>query len=147
MSHSRIIQVSKERVEENERLDSSCLEINELLHEIDGVDYIMEPESSREKELDWLKAQLDKIGFALNGEEITVGKDETFLSDWREKAVEVAENFDLWRMKEVASGVYFCAFYIYDEEFGYLMPLWEWAKQVLGNEQTYYVGGIIDYHY
>lgn len=147
MSHSRIIQVSKERVEENERLDSSCLEINELLYEIDGADYIMEPESSREKELDWLKAQLDKIGFALNGEEITVGKDETFLSDWREKAVEVAENFDLWRMKEVASGVYFCAFYIYDEEFGYLMPLWEWAKQVLGNEQTYYVGGIIDYHY
>lgn len=147
MSHSRIIQVSKERVEENERLDSSCLEINELLHEIDGADYIMEPESSREKELDRLKAQLDKIGFALNGEEITVGKDETFLSDWREKAVEVAENFDLWRMKEVASGVYFCAFYIYDEEFGYLMPLWEWAKQVLGNEQKYYVGGIIDYHY
>lgn len=147
MSHSRIIQVSKERVEENERLDSSCLEINELLHEIDGVDYIMEPESSREKELDRLKAQLDKIGFALNGEEITVGKDETFLSDWREKAIEVAEEFSLWKMKEVASGVYFCAFYIYDEEFGYLMPLWEWAKQVLGNEQTYYVGGIIDYHY
>lgn len=134
MSHSRIIQVSKERVEENERLDSSCLEINELLHEIDGVDYIMEPESSREKELDRLKAQLDKIGFALDGEEITVGKDETFLSDWREKAVEIAEEFDLYKMKEVASGVYFCAFYIYDEEFGYLMPLWEWAKQVLGNE-------------
>lgn len=147
MSHSRIIQVSKERVEENERLDSSSLELDELLREIGGVDYVMEPDSSREVELDWLKEELNKVGFALNGEEITVGKDETFLSDWREKAVEVAENFDLWKMKEVASGVYFCAFYIYDAEFGYLMSLWAWAKQVLGNEQTYYVGGIIDYHY
>lgn len=146
MSHSRIIQVSKERVEENERLDSSSLELDELLHEIDGVDYVMEPDSSREVELDWLKEELDKVGFALNGEEITVGKDETFLSDWREKAIEIAEEFSLWKMKEVASGVYFSAFYIYDEEFGYLMPLWEWAKQVLGNDQTYYVGGIIDYH-
>lgn len=146
MSHSRIIQVSKERVEENERLDSSSLELDELLHEIDGVDYVMEPDSSREVELDWLKEQLEKVGFALNGEEITVGKDETFLSDWREKAVEIAEEFSLWRLKEVASGVFFSAFYIYDEEFGYLMPLWEWARQVLGNEQTYYVGGIIDYH-
>lgn len=38
MSHSRIIQVSKERVEENERLDSSSLELDELLREIGGVD-------------------------------------------------------------------------------------------------------------
>lgn len=147
MSHSRIIQVSKERVEENERLNSSSLELYELLHEIDGVDYVMEPDSSREVELDWLKEQLDKVGFTLDGEKITVGKDETFLSDWREKAVEVAEEFNLWKMKEVASGVHFCDFYIYDEEFGYLMPLWEWARRVLGNEQTYYVGGIIDYHF
>lgn len=147
MSHSRIIQVSKERVEENERLDSSSLELDELLHEIDGVDYVMEPDSSREVELDWLKEELDKVGFALDGEKITVGKDETFLSDWREKAVEIAEEFSLWKLKEVASGVFFSAFYIYDEEFGYLMPLWAWARQVLGNEQTYYVGGIIDYHY
>ena len=147
MSHSRIIQVSKERVEENERLNSSSLEIEESLHEIDGVDYVMEPDSSREVELDWLKEQLDKVGFTLDGEKITVGKDETFLSDWREKAIEVAEEFSLWKMKEVASGVYFCAFYIYDAEFGYLMPLWEWEKQLLGNDQTYYVGGIIDYHY
>ena len=147
MSHSRIIQVSKERVEENERLDSSSLELDELLHEIDGVDYVMEPDSLREVELDWLKEQLDKVGFTLDGEKITVGKDETFLSDWREKAVEIAEEFSLWKLKEVASGVFFSAFYIYDEEFGYLMPLWEWARQVLGNEQTYYVGGITDYHY
>lgn len=147
MSHSRIIQVTKERVEEDERLNSSSSEINECLQEINGVDYVTEPDSSREEELKWLKVQLDKVGFTLNGEEITVGKDETFLSDWREKAVEVAENFDLWKMKEVASGVYFSAFYIYDEEFGYLMPLWAWAKDVLGTEQTYYVGGIIDYHY
>lgn len=147
MSHSRIIQVSKERIEENERLNSSSLEIEESLHEIDGVDYVMEPDSSREVELDWLKEQLDKVGFTLDGEKITVGKDETFLSDWREKAVEIAEEFSLWKMKEVASGACFCAFYIYDEEFGYLMPLWAWARQVLGNEHTYYVGGIIDYHY
>ena len=147
MSHSRIIQVSKEKLRKNERLNSSSLEIEERLHEIDGADYVTDIESSREEELDWLKAQLDKVGFTLDGKKITVGKEETFLSDWRKKAVEVAEDFDLWRMKKVASGVFFSAFYIYDEEFGYLMPLWAWAKQVLGNEQTYYVGGIVDYHF
>lgn len=39
MSHSRIIQVSKERVEEDERLNSSSSEIYERLQEINGVDY------------------------------------------------------------------------------------------------------------
>lgn len=147
MSHSRIIQVSKNIVNENDRMRSSNFDMDVILRVVDGVDYVTEPDSSREEELKWFKEQLERVGFTLDGEEITVGKDETFLSDWREKAVEVAENFDLWKMKEVASGVYFSAFFIYDEEFGYLMPLWAWAKQVLGNERTYYVGGIIDYHY
>lgn len=147
MSHSRIIQVSKNRVNENDRMRSSNFDMDVILRVVDGVDYVTEPDSPREEELKWFKEQLERVGFTLDGEEITVGKDKSFISDWREKAVEVAENFDLWRMKEVASGVYFCAFIIYDEEFGYLMPLWEWAKQVLGNEQKYYVGGIIDYHY
>ena len=147
MSHSRIIQVSKNIVNEKDRMRSSNFDMDVILRVVDGVDYVTEPDSSREEELKWFKEQLERVGFTLDGEEITVGKDETFLSDWREKAVEVAENFDLWKMKEVASGVYFSAFYIYDEEFGHLMPLWAWAKQVLGNEQTYYVGGIIDYHY
>lgn len=147
MSHSRIIQVSKNIVNENDRMRSSNFDMDVILRVVDGVDYVTESDSSREEELKWFKEQLERVGFTLDGEEITVGKDETFLSDWREKAVEVAENFDLWKMKEVASGVYFSAFFIYDEEFGYLMPLWAWAKQVLGNEQTYYVGGIIDYHY
>lgn len=147
MSHSRIIQVSKNIVNEKDRMRSSNFDMDVILRVVDGVDYVTEPDSSREEELKWFKEQLERVGFTLDGEEITVGKDETFLSDWREKAVEVAENFDLWKMKEVASGVYFSAFFIYDEEFGYLMPLWAWAKQVLGNEQTYYVGGIIDYHY
>lgn len=147
MSHSRIIQVSKNIVNEKDRMRSSNFDMDVILRVVDGVDYVTEPDSSREEELKWFKEQLERVGFTLNGEEITVGKDETFLSDWREKAVEVAENFDLWKMKEVASGVYFSAFYIYDEEFGYLMPLWAWAKDVLGTEQTYYVGGIIDYHY
>lgn len=147
MSHSRIIQVSKNIVNENDRMRSSNFDMDVILRVVDGVDYVTETDSPREEELKWFKEQLERVGFTLDGEEITVGKDETFLSDWREKAVEIAEEFDLYKMKEVASGVYFCAFVIYDEEFGHLMPLWAWAKQVIGNEQTYYVGGIIDYHY
>lgn len=147
MSHSRIIQVSKNIVNENDRMRSSNFDMDVILRVVDGVDYVTEPDSSREEELKWFKEQLERVGFTLDGEEITVGKDETFLSDWREKAVEIAEEFDLYKMKEVASGVYFCAFYIYDDEIGYPMPLWAWAKDVLGTEQTYYVGGIIDYHF
>lgn len=147
MSHSRIIQVSKNIVKEKDRMRSSNFDMDVILRVVDGVDYVTEPDSPREEELKWFKEQLERVGFTLNDEEITVGKDESFISDWREKAVEVAKDFDLWKMKEVASGAYFCAFVIYDDEIGYPMPLWAWAKQVLGNEQTYYVGGIIDYHY
>lgn len=147
MSHSRIIQVSKNIVNENNRMRSSNFDMDVILCVVDGVDYITDPDSSREEELKWLKVQLDKIGFTLDGEKITVGKDDSFIDEWKEKAVEIAEEFDLCKMKEVASGVYFCAFYIYDDEIGYPMPLWAWAKRVLGNERTYYVGGIIDYHF
>lgn len=147
MSHSRIIQVSKNIVNKNDRMRSSNFDMDVILRVVDGVDYITDPDTSREEELKWLKVQLDKIGFTLDGEKITVGKDNFFIDEWKDKAVEIAEEFDLCKMKEVASGVYFCAFYIYDNEIGYPMPLWAWGKRVLGNEQTYYVGGIIDYHF
>ena len=108
------------------------------------------PDSPREEELKWFKEQLKKVGFALDGEEITVGEDESFISDWREKAVEVAEDFDLWKMKAVASGAFFSGFFIYDEYYGYPVSLWKWAKDVIESRKevrNFYVGGIIDYHF
>ena len=99
MSHSRIIQVSKNIVNKNDRMRSSNFDMDVILRVVDGVDYITDPDTSREEELKWLKVQLDKIGFTLDGEKITVGKDNFFIDEWKDKAVEIAEEFDLCKMK------------------------------------------------
>lgn len=150
MAHSRIIQVNEERLSKNNHLTVEDFYDLELGNAIEGFDYATVPDSPREEELKWFKEQLEKVGFALDGEEITVGEDESFISDWREKAVEVAEDFDLWKMKAVASGAFFSGFFIYDKYYGYPVSLWKWAKDVIESRKevrNFYVGGIIDYHF
>ena len=150
MAHSRIIQVSEERLSKSNHLTVEDFYDLNLGDTIEGFDYATVPDSPREEELKWFKEQLERVGFTLNSEKITVGEDESFISDWREKAVEVAEDFDLWKMKAVATGVYFSGFLIYDEYYGYPVPLWKWAKDVMeerGEIESFYVGGIIDYHF
>lgn len=150
MAHSRIIQVNEEKLSKNNHLTVEVFCDLNLGNSIEGFDYAIAPDSPREEELKWFKEQLEGVGFTLDGEKITVGEDETFLSDWREKAVEVAEDFDLWKMKAVASGAFFSEFYIYDEYCGYPVSLWKWAKDVIESRKevrNFYVGGIIDYHF
>ena len=150
MSHSRIIQVSKKVISESEYTKVSDLDVEALQSEIQGIDYVCESDNSRREDLDWLKTQLEKIDFSLDGEKIITGTDSQFLSQWKEEAVEAAENLDLWKMNLIASGAHFNAFYILDEDYGYPVSLWRWAKDIVEENttnQTFYVGGIIDYHF
>ena len=150
MAHSRIFQVGSSPIKEDERLFAADFDSEDLGNEIDGFDYAAEPESSREEDLEWLRDALQKIGFSLNGEEITVGRNKSFIQEWREEAVRAAEKLDLWKMQKISNGLYFSSFYIYDEYYGYPVPLWKWAKDVMeerGEIEEFYVGGIIDYHF
>lgn len=146
MSHSRIIQVTKNRIEKSEWLKAANLDLELLRCEIDFIDYVVDAEN-REDDLKWLKEQLKRVGFSLKGKKILINDKTDFLDKWKETAIEAAEEFNLYKMQQIASGVYFSAFYIYDEDFGYPIPLWEWAKEVVWTGKTFYVGGIIDYHY
>lgn len=149
MSHSRIIQVSVERLNESDRMHASNFDEDMLRCEIDCFDYCVDS-SDRADDLEWFKEQLERVGFALDGDAITVGNDHSFLDKWKDEAVKAANEFDLYKMERLASGVYFSAFYIYDEYFGYPVPLWKWAKDVIEERreiEEFYVGGIIDYHF
>ena len=147
MSHSRIFQVSKNRVNENDRIKASDLALDVLSREIDYLDYVKDSESPRKEDLEWLKDQLKRVGFELKGEKILPSTDDSFLDEWRRECIKAAEELDLYEMARISSGIHFCSFYIYDKEFGYPKPLWVWAKDVLGTNQTFHIGGIIDYHY
>ena len=147
MSHSRIIQVSRNRVNETERMKADDLDVDMLRAEIDYFDYVIDSESSREDDMGWLKQELSRVGFALDGEKINIGTSDSFLKKWKEEAIKIAEEFDLYRMREIGSGSYFSRFYIFDEEIGYPISLWLWAKKMFGESKTYYVGAFFDYHF
>lgn len=146
MAHSRIIQVSVERVNESDRMRASDFDEGMLHDEMDCFDYCVDT-SNRADDLKWFKEQLERVGFALDGDTIIVGNDHSFLDKWRNEAVKAANELDLYKMRSIGSGVYFSNFYIYDEEFGYPVSLWAWAKDALERNPTFYVGGIIDYHF
>ena len=146
MVHSRIIQVTRERIDKSEWLKAADLDLCQLRGEIERIDYVSDTDD-REIELEWLRNQLERVGFTLDGENILSGCGTDFIERWRALSVEAAGELDLYKMKRLASGVYFSGFYIHDEDFGYPVPLWAWAKDVSGTNQTFYVGGIIDYHF
>ena len=147
MSHSRIIQVSRNIVNETERVKANDLDIDMLQREIEYLDYIVDSDETREDDLLWLKKGLEKIGFSLEGDKVITGTDTQFLSRWKEEAIKAAESLDLWKMQSIANGSNFSAFYILDEAYGYPISLWHWAKEVVNSGEEYFVGGIIDYHF
>ncbi|WP_333615708.1 hypothetical protein [Bacteroides pyogenes] len=150
MSHSLIIHVSSSLVLENERITADNLCFDTIQVEIPLMDYFKDSDSLREDDLKWIGAELAKVGFKLNREEITMTVDTSFIDKWKDATAKAADEFDLWKMKKVANGTAFSSMYVYEEENGYPKPLWEWAYDyhTLGKgEVKLYVGGIIDYHF
>lgn len=76
MSHSRIIQVSRNRAK-GMKVDG--LNIDMLRAEIDNLDYVIDSDSSREEDMEWLKQELSRVGFSLDGEKINIGTSDSFL--------------------------------------------------------------------
>ncbi len=147
MSHSRIIQISRNRVNEADRVKASDLNADMLRSEIECFDYVTESDDTRENDLLWLKNELEKIGFSLDGDKVIIGTNTKFLSRWKEEAVKVSEDLELSKLRSIANGAYFSAFYILDEDYGYPVSLWRWAKDTIGTNKESYVGGILDYHF
>ena len=82
MSHSRIIQVTKNRIEKSEWLKAANLDLELLRCEIDFIDYVVDAEN-REDDLKWLKEQLKRVGFSLKGKKILINDKTDFLDKWK----------------------------------------------------------------
>ena len=82
MSHSRIIQVSRNRAK-GMKVDG--LNIDMLRAEIDNLDYVIDSDSSREEDMEWLKQELSRVGFSLDGEKINIGTSDSFLKNGKKK--------------------------------------------------------------
>src|SRR3712207_7771051 len=79
MSHSLIIHVSSSLVLENERITADNLCFDTIQVEIPLMDYFKDSDSLREDDLKWIGAELAKVGFKLNREEITMTVDTSFI--------------------------------------------------------------------
>jgi hypothetical protein len=150
MSHSRIYEVRTRKVVEEERITKFDYDFDKLHVEIPMMDYFLNSEAPREDDLEWLSQELERIGFPMDRDEITIGEDTAFLDEWKDAASDATEDLDLWKMRQIASGVYFSDMYIHDADNGAPIPLWAWAKDKIDSGEqgrTYYVGGILDYHF
>lgn len=153
MSHSRIIQVSTSPIKADERHFANDYDFERFQAEIPMMDYFKESSDEREADLTWFGEELQKLGFSLSEETISINPDKLdsdFIRVWKAAAIDAAEKFDISEMYRIARGEYFCSMYVYDMDDGFPKPLWQWAYDVLElcpKDTKYYVGGFLDYHF
>ncbi len=152
--HSRIYQITKNPIDEDERLYSSI--VPEWFCNV-IADYV-DDGCNRDDDIGWLKRTLGDI-VSVDGEKFTFSSDVTgFFSNRHKAFVEAAEKLSKMPLEDFAS-YKDCAFVrnlnnAYSDEYGFyvydddecLDTLEDFMRRVSGGE-TYYIGGIVDYHF
>lgn len=153
--HSRIFQIEKEVVPEEERIDSDCVPewfTNSV------ADYTSD-DCSREDDIDWLMtAALGDIA-TVDGDKLTFSSDvRRYFKEKHEAFIKAAEKLSgttfedfvsshsvdsaLFNLREAYSDRY--GFYVYCDD-GFLDTLDNFMRLVKDGE-TYFIGGVVDYH-
>lgn len=153
--HSRIFQIEKEVVPEEERIDSDCIPewfTNSV------ADYTSD-DCSREDDIDWLMtAALGDIA-TVDGDKLTFSSDvRRYFKEKHEAFIKAAEKLSgttfedfvsshsvdstLFNLREAYSDRY--GFYVYCDG-GFLDTLDNFMRLVKDGE-TYFIGGVVDYH-
>ena len=152
--HSRIYQITRNPVDEDVRLCSN--DIPEWFY-TSIADYV-DDECNRDGDIEWLSRSLKDVA-SINGDKITFASDisayfekkyEAFIKAANELAATPFENFASYKdsaiireLNSAYSDEY--GFYVYDDD-EYLDTIENFMRGVNGGE-TYYVGGIVDYHF
>lgn len=153
--HSRIFQIEREAMTEDEYIDSDSIPewfTNSV------ADYTSDA-CSRENDIDWLMvAALGNIA-TIDGDKLTFSSDvRRYFKEKHEAFIKAAEKlstttFDdfvssysvdsvLFNLREAYSDRY--GFYVYSDD-GFLDTLDNFMRQVKDGE-TYFIGGVVDYH-
>lgn len=153
--HSRIFQIEKELVQEDEYIISADIPewfTNSLADYVDG-------DCDREDDIDWLMTCSIGNFTVRDGNKLTFTSDVSgYFKDKYEAFIKASQelnkvSFDdfvsdrgiysiLYNLKEAYNDKY--SFYVYSD--WELHTLDEWLRQVKPGE-TYYIGGVIDYHF
>lgn len=153
--HSRIFQIEREALTEDEYIDSDSIPewfTNSV------ADYTSDA-CSREDDIDWLMvAALGDIA-TIDGNKLTFSSDvRKYFKEKHEAFIKAAEKLSgttfedfvhsysvdsvLFNLKEAYSDRY--GFYVYSDD-GFLDTLDNFMRQVKDGE-TYFIGGVVDYH-
>ncbi len=153
--HSRIFQIEKEVVPEDEYIISADIPewfTNSL------ADYV-DDDCDREDDIDWLMTCSIGNFAARDGDKLTFTSDTRgYFKDKHEAFIKAAQKLTevpfeafvddygvysiFYNLKEAYNDKH--SFYVYSD--GYLHTMDEWMRQVKPGE-TYYLGGVIDYHF
>lgn len=153
MSHSRIFQVTSVRLNEEEYMNEN-IDYDEVARSVPLMDYFGESGDSREEDIKWLSGQLPK-GFSVDESGVlTYDGSTVFINDWKDELDDALMQMDLYNFDRIAEGRGMCAFYIMDDDHE-IRSLWRWAIDIAlaykrnkcEGVETFYVGGILDYHF
>lgn len=153
--HSRIFQIEKEALSEEEYIDSNS--IPEWFTNSVG-DYTSDA-CSREDDIDWLMATALGDVATIDGGKLTFSSDvRRYFKDKHEAFIKAAEKLSetsfedfvhnysvdsvLFNLKKAYSDRY--GFYVYSDD-GFLDTLDNFMRQVKDGE-IYFIGGVVDYH-
>lgn len=152
--HSRIFQIEKEVVPEEERIDSDCIPewfTNSV------ADYTSDA-TDREDDIDWLMAAALGDICSAEGDKLTFSSDvRRYFKDKHDAFVKAAERLTKVEFDDFVSdhGVYSILFNLkeaYDDKYGFyvysndeLYTLDAFMRTVQDGE-VYYIGGTVDYH-
>lgn len=151
--HSRIFQIEKEKVTKDEYITTDHLP--DWFYTI--ADYT-DDDCNRQSDIDWLAIIIGNIATVI-GDKITFSSDvRSYFKDKYESFIKAAKeleevsldnfittcgvNSTLYRLKEAYSDKY--GFYVYNDSM--LSTLDDFMRTVKDGE-TYYIGGIVDYHW
>jgi len=166
MSHSRVFQLEKIKKSQYEEEGVSVLTEDMVEHNNfpnpNWVDYWKDSEDAPLEDFKWFITALPEGVFEVNLDELSITllkRPESYVSEFFDKIREESEKLNLsdfvenkcstWKLGKLLRNND-CEFLVYQEENSYPRYLHDWLLDLAqGGEigETYYLGGVLDYHY
>lgn len=154
MAHSRIFQITREKIEDKEDYINSEFYDPALYSHF--ADYIEDVENEQDS-LEWLDEKFKGL-FVRNGRELILLDISEFMDEFRTEIVKSAENLDMrdwltcYKLRKVQRCTHInCDFYINQEVYNTTpVSFGMFIQDVYQNHKPgdkFYIGGILDYHF
>ena len=154
MAHSRIFQITREKIEDREDyIDSGIYDPALYSHFADYIDNVKDEQDS----LRWLDEKFEGL-FVRDGRELTLLDISEFMEEYKAAIVKATENLDMrdfmtcYNLRRVMKYTHRnCDFYINEEIYNTTpFSFGAFVQDIYQNYKPgdkFYIGGILDYHF